>query len=126
MPAEDPSVAVGNAGSGKPALKSRVGEPSEVSVQEFDLAVKAAYIVLSAMDVKSDEVTGKFIAEPISSLRLDVPMFPEPVVNRPSVETDRDVDRPFGRDTQLYAYVGAEQRISDEVGFYCYILSETH
>ena len=107
MLTENPGVAVGYSGSGEPSLETGVFQAAEVGVEELDVAVPTADVVFTAMEMHSDEMTGHAVAEPVADAGLHEPVFPLAVVAQiPGVETDRNVDGPFGGHTELRSDVG--------------------
>ena len=65
VPAQDPRIAVGDAGPDEPALIPVVGEFRQVAAQEGDAVFQPADVVLAAVGVESEEVARKAVAEPV-------------------------------------------------------------
>ena len=73
MVTENPCIAVCHTGTDEPALIAGVFEPASVGTQKIDFTVDAPDVVLASVNVYTDEMTGKAVAEPVTPLGLHHP-----------------------------------------------------
>ncbi len=111
MPVEDPAVAVCDAGATHPALEAVVAQLPEVSAEELEPEGEVAEVVLSADEVRPQEMAGERLAEPEAGLWLHAPLFPAVLVDFPEVDVAGDVERPLRCELDFQAQVGSQEGI---------------
>lgn len=75
-----PCISVGDTETSEPSLVAGILKFLEVCSQERERDVDTADVILSAEQVRTDEVSGESVAEPVSDFRLHDPMLPLAVV----------------------------------------------
>lgn len=115
--AQDPIVAVADAGANLPALVAVVGELAEVGAQEVGEVLDAADIVLSADEVGAEVVAVPAVAEPVSDFGHGLPVLPAlALAEGPGVEVAHQLEAPLGGEADFGTGVDVEQCVADQVG----------
>lgn len=114
---DGPRIAIGDAGSGSPALISHVAEVAEVGSEEVLLDSDITEIILTADRVKTEEMAAEALTEPIAGFRLDDPVFPLVAVYGPEIHLPCKVEGPFGGETDLNTEIGIESHIGQKICF---------
>lgn len=78
--AEEPGVAITDAGPGAPALIAVVAELGEVDAEDVACESDMSYVVFTPYCMDGEEVTGRGLAEPVAGFGLDEPVFPAALV----------------------------------------------
>lgn len=117
MLGENPGVAVSHARTGIPSLVAAVAKIAEIVAEKIKAVLPTAKVVLTAEQVEADKMAREAVAEPITGLGLNEPVFPAAsVVEGPSVVIAREVKTPLRGKSNLGTEVDGQGGIIKKVG----------
>lgn len=114
---QNPAIAIYGTYTDEPSLVALVYRCCEIGSEKRCLESDSGDVVYSTKKVRSEKVSGKGFAQPVSCFRLDYHMPPLAVPGKfPVVELCRDIKGPFRRKCCLHCEVWIEETIGKQIG----------